>query len=407
MYNEKRAVYVSVLRGAAIFLWTLIIKLITMLVVYAIGSAKESFLRNLPNALLHGVVIAAGFFIYNSVLRLLTLFDKTAREEYLSEYGGVFIFSAEIKKVFTSRDFWIESITALLMFAAAAMMGAYPDIGGIILGDGSIGTTLCNGISAAILIPTLFVIGIFNRYEVRRYWIELDRRQDTEKIEKPFQFFIRALFISIAYPLVFPLSPLLLFVFYSMFNILFSIVDALSIIGTAVAIVLLVLIIYVFPLLRGMNKRRKFIADMRRVCERCGYTVSHIKEPYKSFTRPKIGANFSIEKDGREYQCAFVSTLHRGTWLSFVSDTDAYFRHRIGTKNHHFTVNHHIEYGIRGEGRKCIIISPLPKRIFAESDGSSREILPGDKIWGYTIYNMSGFINAIDRDCLDRSNRFD
>ena len=389
------------------FLWTLIIKLLTMFIVYAIGTAKESFLRNLPNALLHAVVIAAGFFIYNSVLRLLTLFDRTAREEYLSGYDGKFVFSEQIKKIFTSRDFWIESITALLMFAAAAMMGAYSDISGLIFGSGLATTPLSNGISAAILIPVLFIIGIFNRYEVHRYWIELDRRQDTEKIEKPLQFLIRAIFISIAYPLVFPLSPILLFVFYSAFNILFSIVDALSIIGTAVAVILLILIIYVIPLLRGMNKRRKFIADMRKMCEKCGYTVSQIKDPYVSFIRPRIGANFSIEKDGREYKCAFVSTLHRGTWLSFISDTDAYFRHRIGTKNHHFTINHHVEYGIRGEGRKCIIISPLPKRIFAEEGGSSREILPGDKIWGYTVYNMSGFINAIDRDCLDRSNRFD
>ncbi len=190
----------------------------------------------------------------------------------------------------------------------------------------------------------------------------------------------------------------------NIFNITFTIFDALSIIGIVAVVLLLVVIIYVIPLIKGMSKRRKFMKELKKVCDEKGFQLSPIVHAYRSFFAPCIEANFSITRAGKEYKCAFVSTLHRSTWLCFTSDTDAYFRHRIGTKEHHFTVNHHIEYGIRGEGKKCIIVSPMPKHIFAESDGSSREILPGDRIWCYTVYNMSGFINAIDRDCLDRSN---
>ena len=100
----------------------------------------------------------------------------------------------------------------------------------------------------------------------------------------------------------------------------------------------------------------------------------------------------------------FGRWLHRGTYLYFTSSTDAYFRHRIGTENHHFTIKHTVEYGILTEGKKCIIISPMPKHIYVEEGGAVRELFVGDRVWDYTVYNMSGFINAIDRDCLDKYN---
>ena len=400
--NYMRRTVIPMLQGAAVFLWTLIVKLLTMLTVYAGAASSESIFRDLPNQLIHLFVILAGLLIYNSVLRLIYLFDRGERAEYIELRDEQFRFSREIGAIIRSRSFWLQNATAMPLFAVAAMLGAYPDIGGIILGNGHLNTPLCNIISTVILVPVLFTIGIFTRYEVKRYWIVLEKRQDTERIEKVSSFVWQAIFITVAYPLIIPMAPLLLFAIINIFSILFGLFDALSIIGTVAVVILLVLTIYVIPLLNGMRKRHKFIKQLKAVCQRCGYELSEIQRPYKSFLHPEIGSSFTVSKGDKEYNCAFVSTLHRGTWLSFISDTDAYFRHRIGTKNHHFTINHHIEYGIRGKGRKCIIISPLPKHIFAESDGSVREILPGDRIWDYTVYNMSGFINAIDRNCLDK-----
>ena len=402
--NSSSRLYVPAIQGFVVFLWTLAVKSATMLVVYMASATKDSLFRDFPNWAIHLTVITAGLFIYNSVLRLVYMFDRGARMEYVEENASAPSIGKDFVGMIRSKTFWIQNAVAMPLFAVAALLGAYPDIGGIILGEGSIGTSLCNVLSTVILVPVLFVIGFFTRYEVHRYWVVLEKRQDTEKVEKISSFIWQALLITLAYPIVYPYSPLLLGAIVSVFNIIFTLFDALSIIGTLAAIVLIILIIYVFPLLNGIRKRRKFIKQLKNICKEAGYTLSDISHPYRSFIRPSIGANFTIAKDGTEYKCAFVSTLHRGTWLSFVSDTDAYFRHRIGTKNHHFTLNHHIEYGIRGKCRKFIIISPLPKKVFAESDGSMREILPGDRIWDYTVYNMTGFINAIDRNCLDKYN---
>ena len=169
-------------------------------------------------------------------------------------------------------------------------------------------------------------------------------------------------------------------------------------------ILLIFATVWMIPFLRGISKRKKFIKQLKAVCESHEFELSEITHPFISFIKPRTEENFKISRGGKEYHCAFVSTLHRGTYLYFTSGTDAYFRHRIGTENHHFTIKHHIEFGILGDGKKCLIISPMPKHIFVEEGGKMRELFAGDKIWGYTVYNMSGFINAIDRDCLDRSN---
>ena len=115
--------------------------------------------------------------------------------------------------------------------------------------------------------------------------------------------------------------------------------------------------------------------------------------------------------------------------MYFVSDKHAYYLHRFGTKNHHFDILREFEYNFDGEGDRIIILNPVPKSAYATqstyvdhswydeyrlasvmspkskrvADGA-RKIEPGDKIWGYVIYNTSSFIGAIDRGCLGRYN---
>ncbi|MBR2650624.1 MAG: hypothetical protein IKD45_03105 [Clostridia bacterium] len=402
--NRVKRICVPLLQGALIFLWTLAIKGLTFLVVYLSSTSRDSVFNDFPNWGIHLIVISAGLFIYNSVVRLVTLFDRDERDRYFAMREEGLSFWGELLSVMRSRDFIFENLSAVPLFFIAAMLDGFPEVGSFILGDGMRGTVLCGAVSAAIIAPLYFIIGIFTRYEVRRYWVVLDRNQETYKCESAIRLFAGALLISLSYPLVYPYIPLLLFFVFNIFSILFSIVGALSIIGTVAVILLIFVIIWVIPILRGILKRKKFIKQLRAICREKGIDVSSISHPYRSFIRPRTEENFKLSANGKEYHCAFVSTLHRGTYLYFTSSTDAYFRHRIGTENHHFTIKHTVEYGILTEGKKCIIISPMPKHIYVEEGGAVRELFVGDRVWDYTVYNMSGFINAIDRDCLDKYN---
>lgn len=401
--NEVRTNrYIPIFQGIAVFTWTIIVKLITMIVIYALSYSDDSFLHQCPDWLLHTVVLSAGLLIYNSALRVMILYHRDSRIEYLESRNPEFAFSCEISDILRSGDFILRSVTISILFAISALIGAFPEIGGLILRKDLFRSAEANIISAAIVPPVLILIGLFTTYEVRRYWIALDKNKDTEKIEGSAKMILNVILISLAYPIIFPMAPILLFTVASVFNILVSLFGALNIIGSIVFFILLFTAIYLIPLLNGLHKRRKFIKKLKAICRDSGWELSAIKNPYASFFRSGIGSNFTITRGADEYKCAFVSTLHKRTPLIFTTNTDACFRHRIGTKDHHYTINHSIEYGIRGDGKKCIILSPLPKKLFVESDGGSREILPGDRIWDYTVYNMSGFINAIDRNCLDK-----
>ena len=201
-----------ILRGFTLFVWTLILKLLTGLFIYAYSVAQNSPMRDIPNWGIHLIALSATLFIYNSVLRLITLFDTRSRDEYLSIREPEFKFKNEINGIICSKSFITENIVALPLFFISCFLGAFVEIGSLILGDGSQSTPENAFISAIILIPLCFLIGIFTRYEVRRYWISLEEKNELEKISSPIGLLWRSVLMSIAYPLVFPFFPLLLFV---------------------------------------------------------------------------------------------------------------------------------------------------------------------------------------------------
>jgi hypothetical protein len=154
-----------------------------------------------------------------------------------------------------------------------------------------------------------------------------------------------------------------------------------------------------------MSKRKKFIKALLATVAQKGHTVSEITNPYLSFLKSAKRCGFVLEADGKRYDCVIISTLHRTTPLIFTSPTDAYFRHRIGSKNHHFTVNHNIEFYPNGEGKQLVIVNPMPKnRVFIEDGPLETQVISGDKLWSFVLYDATSFLSAIDRDCLGREN---
>ena len=52
-------------------------------------------------------------------------------------------------------------------------------------------------------------------------------------------------------------------------------------------------------------------------------------------------------------------------------------------------------------GKKILIVVPIPRKFFVSTNQSSpRQADTGEKIGEYTIYNATGFLGALERDCL-------
>lgn len=66
-------------------------------------------------------------------------------------------------------------------------------------------------------------------------------------------------------------------------------------------------------------------------------------------------------------------------------------------------LNSRIDFAFESDGEKILIVLPIPKNIYTASNTSRP--LPadtGEKIGNYRIYNATGFLHALERDCLER-----
>jgi hypothetical protein len=66
-----------------------------------------------------------------------------------------------------------------------------------------------------------------------------------------------------------------------------------------------------------------------------------------------------------------------------------------------FQIMTQFDFGYESKNRKILILSPTPKKILVSLGGfQPREGDVGEKVGEYTVYNATGFLNALDRDTL-------
>jgi hypothetical protein len=68
-----------------------------------------------------------------------------------------------------------------------------------------------------------------------------------------------------------------------------------------------------------------------------------------------------------------------------------------------FHIDTTVYYAMEGDHKKLLVMCPVAARMFASEGGRAREIDTGDCIANYTLYTTTGFIHAIERDCLPRA----
>ena len=367
----------------------------------AVGGTN-GLLSSFPNYATYITIAIGHFFIYNSFVLAFSAFDKEERERFLDTAGKQVYFGEEIGKIIRSASFITEALATAVLLSLTALLGAFSCFGRIFYEDGR-----WDGgwFPIVVLVPVCLVLLLLSKYEARRYWVSLKLIGEVEaKLDRPWRLFFRLALICILYPTVFPFSPLLVFIIWNFISVIIKVTDTITVFGTIAAIIALFIIVYVISLLSVTRKRKKFLRSLRAVCAENGYTVSEPKAPYSAFikTRP---TSFLLEAEGKKYECILIPTLHKRTPFIVNSATGGYFRHRIGSKNHHFTINHTIDFFGSGEGERIVILSPTPKYVLIVEGKIEKRLVSGDKLWDFIIYSEESFISAIDRHCLGRTNR--
>ena len=417
-----------VLRGIGISLITLIIKLFSSLMIIAIYTGTRGDFSFIPRWSVNLIIFIGLILTHGSVTRMFALYDKDRMRELLKMKLKKVTMRTCIPKILTSPEFWIETASCTVFTALASFFGAYYEIPGIFRDTGA-PEWLLTVLPVLVLTPLIFIIGVWQRYEVARRWHWLDHISNIRSLDSIPRLIFNAVLTVIAYALVYPFAPIILMAYLSIFGVFGTFFDGMTVIGIIAVIASVFFLVFIFTVLHAIRIRKKLIKRLTKVAKGSGYELSPISRPYASLFKPTNECSFTLKRDGKTYSCRFVGSYLQRAPMYFISDKHAYYLHRFGTKNHHFDILREFEYNFDGEGEKIIILNPVPKRAYATmstyvdnswydddklasvmtvrnkkpTDGA-RKLEPGDKIWGYGIYNTTSFIGAIDRGCLGRYN---
>ena len=417
-----------VLRGIGISLMTLIIKLCSSLMIFLIYTGTRGDFSYIPEWAVHLIIFIGTILIYGSVSRMFALYDNDRMRELLKMKLKKITLKVNLPIIVTSPEFLVETASCTIFAILASFFGAYYEISGVFRDTGA-SEWLLNLLPTLFIIPIFFIIGAWQRYEVARRWHWLDHIGNISSLDSVPRLIFNGILIILAYVLVYPIGPMLIFAYLSIFGIFGAFFNGMTVLGIIAVVASVFFLILLFTLLHAVRIRKKLLKKLRKYAASSGYELSPIVRPYASLFKPMNECNFTLKRDGKTFSCRFVgSYLHRAP-MYFISDKHAYYLHRFGTKNHHFDILREFEYNFDGAGDKIIILNPVPKRAYATmstyvdnswydedklasvltaknkkvADGA-RKLEPGDKIWGYVIYNTSSFIGAIDRACLGRYN---
>lgn len=394
--NGAKRLWVYILKGIGIGAIAVLLKSLVHFAILLYYSG-ENMVGDLPNHILNIVSFIASILVYNSVFGIFLSFDRFFAEEFVECADD----KSGFKRIFGFKSFFIEATAAITFTSLSAALGAAKEIAGMFyLGDGV--SPHSNGIvpfSATLFISAFLIF--FNRYEAVRYWTVLERQgtlYETVNIKK---LLIRFIVIAVAYPLTLPLLPLIAFVFISLFGTVTAVITAPVLL---LIIILLIASLFGLKILLVIKRRNNFIKNTATVVRQHGFSLSEIQNPYSSLFSTKKQCIFTVTNKKTTYDCLVLGQVFKSVPICFTSDSEGYYRYRLGTKRHNITLEKHFTFTTDGSGVKILIINPTPKYAYicdVESDKEKR-LFNADKLWNYVVYEAEAFVGALDRDCLGK-----
>ncbi|MBQ9069798.1 MAG: hypothetical protein IJY23_00420 [Clostridia bacterium] len=383
----------------AFFAISRLTSLITMLQALPVREDPSPIYGALPTFVVYLVSFAAAIFIFNSVSLAFAVFDKDELHNFLMREEKEIHFFREVSDILKTPHLLFEIITSLVCCAIAALLGGFYEVGGIFFESAH----RSGWFPTVIMLPLCFIPAVLSKYEARRYWYKLERENTLDKVTKPIRFFLRLSLIFVLYPTLFPLSPLLAGAIYSIFAIIFTLFGALTVVGIVVILALIPILFFVIPYLRFIKRRKRFFKKMNKIAMSEGYDVRDVKNQYNYFMNSGKCCTFDLALEETTYNCLVISTSKRSVPLIFTSPTSAYFEHKLGTDDHHISVNRNIDFFLHGDGIKIIVVLPSPKHVYVTDGIKRKRISQADKIWDYTVHDDVSFLGAMDRKSLHRN----
>ena len=338
-----------------------------------------------PRAL-HIFFLAFFVLIINSLMLATYRKNKSVQEEF---------FARGVKKDFLSRakftvctwDFCVEIIcvTVLSVLLPSSFLFGFEAIS-----PGSRSLTLL------IILPIIYVLNFVGRMDYQKYWRAGSKENTTEqKRNTVIKDIALVALIYVGGGMCLPwLFPILM--------MLWQLGGGMLFVWIVLALIGIVLLTLLFFVIRGISKRKAFLKKLKSYCKDNALTISEIKKPYLSMFLAQNGSDFTVEKNGRKYECKLIANFFPMSLIIFYGNGNGIHQHTVRlfrTDLFHFMSG--FKFGFDSDNKKILIIVPIPRRFYVSANNTSpRQADTGEKLGEYTIYNATGFLGALDRDCL-------
>jgi hypothetical protein len=191
----------------------------------------------------------------------------------------------------------------------------------------------------------------------------------------------------------------------------------------AVAGILLINLAFMYA--RAWRIRRKFLKRLKKLCRAENITISEIRRPYRSlFTQKRSDFQFTVEMNGKTYACKMLGAMSKNMPMLFCDKETGYVKYGYTFRGKETVFwRSWFTHGFEAPSadQKILIVIPAPRRMFAVhmhtlfatdnvtfiSEGKGERPLDNASVlYDVTVFSGSGFINALKRDCLDKSADF-
>lgn len=170
----------------------------------------------------------------------------------------------------------------------------------------------------------------------------------------------------------------------------------------AAVLLLINLLFYLARYARAVEKRKSFVTKLSALCDSKNVILEQIGGVFPLDNRRKNEADFSIVYRGVRYDCKFIYSLRKYDTMILTNRGEGSIicDYRLG-QVHLFRRMTFFRYDFESNSPKILIILPTSKRVIHSESGRNLDV--GDKVGEYTVYTATAFLNALERDCLNRS----
>ena len=135
------------------------------------------------------------------------------------------------------------------------------------------------------------------------------------------------------------------------------------------------------------------------------YPRTKVKHPFLSLLFSVRGESFRMVCGGRIYACKLLCSRKKTVPIELSPEGIGKRIHRFRIRKVTvFTYHRFFRFGFSGEDcdGKLLIVLPTPKEIYRREKGRISSCDNGDRVGDYRIYTGSAFLNAFERECIDR-----